>query len=447
MSVEFQAGNEKEPEIASVPADAPPEQRRVLVGRIRWKNTFAAFRHRNYRLFFGGQLVSLIGTWMQMVAEGWLVYQLSNSSFTLGFIRFLNTIPFTVLTLVGGAVADRMDKRRILLATQTVSMLLAFTLAGLVFSRTVKVWHVAVLAFFLGIANAFDVPARQSFVVDMVGKEDLMNAIALNSSMFNGARVFGPALAGLLIGVVGVAGCFTLNGLSFVAVIASYLAMRMPRAEPRKGGHASIREATVEALKFVAGNRILRTVLSLVGIVSLFGWPYSVLMPVFARDILHVGATGYGCLMAANGLGALLGALMLASLGGQVKRRKLVYTGVLGFSLMTFVFALSRNVWLSAGALACGGWFMIVFFATANTSVQLRSPDALRGRIMGIYALCFIGLSPVGSLLAGAVARATSAPFAISAGAVICAIAALVTMRIVPPQTASEAAAEKLAGA
>ena len=445
MSAQFQTGGGEEPEIASVPTDTLPPQRRVVVGRIRWKNTFAAFSHRNYRLFFGGQLVSLVGTWMQMVAEGWLVYQLSNSSFTLGFIRFLNTIPFTVLTLVGGAVADRLEKRRILIVTQTVSMLLAFTLAGLVYSGGVRVWHVAVLAFFLGIANAFDVPARQSFVVDMVGKGDLMNAIALNASMFNGARVVGPAVAGLLIGMFGMAACFSLNGLSFMAVIASYLAMRLPRTEIRSG-QASIREATVEALRFVARNRSLRAVLSLVGIVSLFGWPYSVLMPVFARDILHVGATGYGYLMAANGVGALLGALTLASLGGEVRRRTLVFTGVLGFSLMTFLFALSKNVWLSAGALAFGGWFMIVFFATANTSVQLRSPDALRGRIMGIYALAFLGLSPAGSLLAGAVARATSAPFAISAGAVICAVAALVTMRLVPPQTASEASAENLPG-
>jgi MFS family permease len=441
VSGSLQAGEEK-PEIASVPTDGQPAQRRVVVGRIGWKNTFAAFRHRNFQLFFAGQGVSLVGTWMQMVAEGWLVYQLSHSPFTLGFIRFLNTIPFTVLTLVGGAVADRMDKRRILIATQTVAMALAFTLAGLVHSGTVKVWHVAGLAFLLGIVNAFDVPARQSFVVEMVGKEDLMNAIALNSSMFNGARVFGPALAGVLIGVVGLAGCFTLNGLSFMAVIAGYMLMRMPPRTEKPGGQASIREATVEAVKFVANNRILRTVLSLVALVSLFGWPYSVLMPVFAKDILHVGATGYGCLMAVNGLGALLGALTLASLGGQVRRRKLLFTGVLGFSVMTFIFALSRNVWLSGAALACGGWFMIIFFATANTSVQLRSPDALRGRIMGIYALAFIGLSPVGSLLAGTVARETSAPFAIAAGAVICAVAALVTMRLFPAQTEAQRAAE-----
>ncbi len=432
----------EKPEIALVPAGDFAQQRRTPVGKV--PRTFAAFRHRNYRFFFAGQLVSLVGTWMQMVAEGWLVYQLSNSSFTLGFIRFLNTIPFTVLTLIGGAVADRLDKRRILLATQTVSMVLAFVLAGLVYTGVVKVWHVAVLAFLLGMANAFDVPARQSFVVDMVGKEDLMNAIALNASMFNGARVFGPALAGILIGLFGVAGCFSLNGLSFMAVIAGYLAMRLPERAAPTGPQASIRAATVEALKFVAENRILRAVMLLVAIVSLFGWPYSVLMPVFARDVLHVGATGYGYLMAANGVGALAGALTLASLGGQVKRRTLVFVGVFGFSLMTFLFALSRNVWLSGAALACAGWFMIVFFATANTSVQIRSPDLLRGRIMGVYSLSFIGLSPVGSLLAGAVAHATSAPFAISAGAVICALAAFVTLRVVPPQTPAEVAAEAL---
>lgn len=418
-----------------MPPDVAGGQRQVVVGGISWRNTFLAFRHRNYRLFFGGQLVSLVGTWMQMVAEGWLIYELSNSSFTLGFIRFLNTIPFTALTLIGGVVADRFDKRRILLATQVVAMVLAFLLAGLVHAGVVKVWHVAVLAFCLGIANAFDVPARQSFVVEMVGKEDLMNAIALNSSMFNGARVFGPALAGVLISLVGIAGCFFLNGLSFMAVIAGYLAMRLPK-HAMKEESQSLREATREAFRFVASNRSLRAVLALVAIVSLFGWPYSVLMPVFARDILHVGATGYGLLMAANGTGALFGALSLAVIGDGVHRRKLIFTGVFGFSAMTFLFALSTNVWLSGAALACAGWFMIVFFATANTSVQLRSPDALRGRIMGIYALAFIGLSPVGSLMAGAVAHATSASLAISGGAVICAMAAFVTMRLVPPQAA-----------
>ena len=417
-----------------MPADTLAQPRRVVTGGISWRKTFSALRHRNYQLFFGGQLISLIGTWMQMVAEGWLVYQLSNSAFLLGFVRFLNTLPVTLLTLIGGALADRSDKRRILVATQVSAMTLAFILAALVHFHVVKVWHVAALGLMLGIANAFDIPTRQSFVVDMVGKEDLMNAIALNSSMFNGARIFGPALAGILIGIVGLAGCFFLNGLSYFAVIAGYMAMRLPSATP-KTDHPTVWKATVEAFRHVASNRVTRTIILLVAIVSLFGWPYTVLMPVFARDVLHVGATGYGYLMALNGVGAFTGAMTLASLGNYPNRRRLVFGGLLGFSAMLFVFALSRIVWLSGLALVCSGWFMLLFFATANTSVQIRTPDQLRGRVMGIYALAFIGLSPVGSLLAGTIARLTSASFAVAFGAAVCGISALVVQRLVPPQT------------
>ena len=422
-----------QPTIAQVPVDTLAQPRRVIAGRIRWLKTFAALRHRNYRLFFGGQLVSLIGTWMQMVAEGWLVYQLSSSAFLLGFVRFLNTIPVTLLTLVGGAVADRVDKRKVLIATQTVAMLLALILAALVHFHLVKVWHVAALGLILGIVNAFDIPTRQSFVVDMVGKPDLMNAIALNSSMFNGARIIGPALAGLLIGFAGLAGCFFLNGLSYVAVIIGYFAMRLPPSAANTN-HKSMWHATLEAFRYVAGNRPIRTIMILVAIVSLFGWPYTVLMPVFARDILHVGATGLGYLMAANGIGAFSGAMTLASLGDYPNRRRLVFGGLIGFSVMLFVFALSRNPWISASALVCSGWFMLLFFATANTSVQMRTPDELRGRVMGIYSLAFIGLSPVGSLLSGGIARVTSAPFAVALGAMVCFAAGLITMRIIRVQ-------------
>lgn len=370
-----------------------------------------------------------------MMAESWLVYQLSNSALALGVIRFLNTIPVTLLTLVGGVVADRFEKRRILVSTQTLSMLLAGILAGLVYFNVVRLWHVALLGLFLGIANAFDIPARQSFVVEMVGRKDLMNAIALSSSMFNAGRIVGPALAGLLIGTIGLAGCFLLNSLSFLAVIAGYLAMRLPRTPPPSNPIA-LKQATLEALRYVAKERVLRAVLVLVSTVSLFGWPYSVLMPIFARDVLHVGATGYGFLLAANGVGALLGAFTLATLGDYPKRRHLVFGGLFGFSAAIFGFAFSKQVWLSATALAAAGWFMIVFFATANTSIQLRAPDALRGRIMGIYSLCFIGLTPLGSLMAGGIAKLTSATFAVAFGSVICVIAALVTMKLVPAQKA-----------
>jgi MFS family permease len=421
------------PTIATVPTDTVAQSWRVVTGGISWRKTFSALRHRNYRLFFGGQLVSVIGTWMQQVAVGWLVYDLSKSAFTLGAVRFASAIPVTLLTLVGGAMADRIDKRRIVIATESTAMVLAFILAALAWFKVIQVWHIAVLALLEGITDAFDIPTRQSFVVDMVGKDDLMNAIALNSSLFNGARVFGPAIAGLLIGVIHVTGCFFLNGVSYVAVVAAYLAMRMPPTRPH-AKHKPIWNETVEALRYVRSHRILRAVISLVTVVSLFGWPYSVLLPVFARDVLHVGASGYGYLMAANGGGALVGALALASLGDTPHRRNLFYGGLFGFCIMLGVFALSHVYWLSAAALAGSGFFMIIFFATANTSVQTRVPDELRGRVMGIYSLAFIGLTPFGSLIAGSLARITSASFAVTVGAIICMIAGLIVMRIMTPQ-------------
>ena len=421
------------PAISTVPADVRVQPGSVVVGQISWRKTFAAFRHRNYRLFFFGQLVSVIGTWMQTVAIGWLVYQLSNSALTLGILKFLSAIPITLLTLVGGAVADRIEKRRVVVITESVAMVLAFVLAALVYFGVVRIWHIALLGLLEGITDAFDIPTRQSFVVEMVGKDDLMNAIALNSSLFNGARVFGPALAGVLIGVVGVTGCFFLNGVSYLAVVGAYLAMRLP-AVPQRTERKPMWHETLEALRYVRSHRVLRTVISLVTVVSLFGWPYSVLLPVFARDVLHVDASGYGYLMAANGVGALLGALSLASLGDSPHKRKLFYGGLFGFCGMLCVFALSRVYWLSAVALAGSGFFMIIFFATANTSVQTRVPDELRGRVMGIYVLAFLGLTPFGSLVAGAIAKATSASFTVTLGALICIVAGLITMRLMRPQ-------------
>ena len=425
--------------IAAVPVGPLAQLRRIVTMPIQWRHTIAAFRHRNYRLFFVGQFVSLIGTWMQSVAQNWLVYQIceqqhrGSAALSLGFINFLGAIPITLLTLPAGVLADRYNKRNILIGTQTAAMLLAFILSALVFFNVAQIWHVAVLSLLLGTVNAIDIPARQSFVVDMVGRDDLMNAIALNSSLFNGARVFGPALAGVLIGLIGMAGCFFLNGLSFLAVIFSYTVMHLPILAPVRDDR-SVWHATREALRYVAANRIIRAVMTLVAITSLFGWSYSVLLPVFAGDRLHIGAKGYGYLLAANGAGAFIGAITLAALGNYPNRRRLVYGGLTGFCVMIALFALSNNPWLSAAALAGTGFFMIIFFATANTSVQLRTPDELRGRVMGIYAWAFLGINPFGSILTGWVAHATSAPLAIWMGAGICAIAALVISRLVPRQ-------------
>jgi MFS family permease len=432
----FQTPERHESTIATVPADTVTRPGRIVAGGISWRRTFAALRHRNYRLFFSGQLVSVIGTWMQQVALGWLIYDISKSAFTLGWVRFLSAIPVTLFTLVGGAMADRFEKRRIVVLTESTAMVLAFTLAGLVYFGVIKIWQIALLGFLDGLTDAFDIPTRQSFVIEMVGKDDLMNAIALNSSLFNGARVFGPALAGILIGIVGLTGCFFLNGVSYLAIVAAYVAMRLPTATQRVKRRPMWHE-TVEALRYVRSHRILRAVISLVTIVSLFGWPYSILLPVFARDVLHVQVSGYGYLMAANGVGALFGALTLASLGHSVTRRTLFYGGLFGFCIMLAVFALSHVYWLSALALAGSGFFMIIFFATANTAVQTRVPDELRGRVMGIYALAFLGLTPFGSLLAGAIAKTTSASFAVSFGAVVCLVAGLIVMRLTRTQQAA----------
>jgi len=402
-------------------------------GRLSWRNTLAAFKHRNYRLFFAGQGVSLIGTWMQNVAQGWLVYDLTRSAFLLGFVTFISALPVTALTLLAGVVADRHNKRAILIANQTTAMLLAFLLAALVHWRVVTIWHIAGIGLLSGIATAFDMPARQSFVVEMVGKEDLLNAIAMNSSMFHAARICGPALAGLLIASIGEAGCFALNGLSFLAVIAGYAAMRLPAHVPAVT-EQSFRHATTEAVRYVWGNRRTRTIIAVLAVISVFGTSHMVLMPVFAREVLHTGAVGLGYLMAANGLGALLGALTLASLGEHRQQHRLFFNGLLGFCSLVLAFAWSRWFWLSIVLMVGVGYCMIIAFATANTSVQMRTPDYLRGRVMGIFLLAFIGLNPFGALLAGALARATNVSIATTIGEVICLGTVVVLMRLVPAE-------------
>ncbi len=425
----------KEPEgpsTASIPDAEAGDIRRQPVGAVGWIPALSAFGHRNYRIFFCGQIVSLIGTWIQTTAEGWLVYDISGSSVALGLIRFATMLPFALLALWGGIVADRHSKRQILIFTQSASMLLAFGLAALVYFGKVEVWHVAVIGFLLGTVNAFDVPARQSFVVDLVGKEDLINGIALNSSMFNLARVIGPAIAGLLIGTVGMAGCFLLNGLSYIAVIVGYGLLKLPKHEARLD-HPPFFEAIREAFHYIAGHGSLRSIMILISTFSLFGISFAVLMPVFAKDILHGDAKSFGILMACNGGGALLGGISLATWGKKFPRRTLIYFGLFGCCLFLILFSLSRSFALSGGLLVCAGFFMIVFFATANTATQLRSPDALRGRIMGFYSLSFLGMSSVGSLLSGTLAKWLGAPGAVLLGATVCALVGLLLMRRIVP--------------
>jgi MFS family permease len=382
-----------------------------------------ALTHRNFRFFLLGQGVSLIGTWMQSVAQGWLVLTLTNSPFFVGLASGLGSLGVLAFTLYAGVVADRRDKRRLVVLTQSLSMVLAFALAALVWTHVVTVWHVLALATMLGIVNAFDIPTRQAFMVELVGKEDLMSAIALNSSMFNAARIVGPAIAGALIGVVGVATCFALNGVSYVAVIAGLVAMRLPRFEPRPAT-GSVWLGLREVVAFLRSDRRVETLVVLTAVLSVFGFPFLVMMPVFARDVLHVGAAGYGALTAAVGGGGMLGALVIAVNSHRIVRRgRLMAFGGTAFGLLVLSFAWSRSFVLSLVLLALAGCAMIVNNALTNTMLQTSVPDHLRGRVMGFYSFVFVGLAPLGAFQAGALAERYGAPWAVGAGGLICALA------------------------
>lgn len=361
---------------------------------------FRALRHRNFRLFFGGQLTSLIGTWMQQVAQAWLVLRLTNSSLMLGLVSFAAYLPILLVTLFAGVVVDRVDRRRLIVAAQTLLMLSAFVLAALSWTGVVRVRHVMALAALNGLVGAFDVPARQAFVVDMVGRDDLPNAIALNSLIFNGARVLGLAVAGLLVATIDVSGCFFLNGVSYLAVIMSLLAMDVPRREAEGLGGALLSRLG-EGLGYAWRHRPTFYLLLLVAINSGVAMQYTVLMPVFARDLLRSGASGYGFLMAAQGLGAVTGALLLAYRSRPRQLRRNLVVGLFLAGLAIIVFGLSPWIALSLAAQTLAGAGLINHMATSNTMLQLFVSDDLRGRVMSLYTLAFIGFAPVGSLGVG----------------------------------------------
>lgn len=406
-------------------ARAAPAQPGVSGGW--WKRTargtWRALGHRDFRLFFAGQLVSLIGTWMQVVAQSWLVYRLTGSVVLLGLVGFVGQIPVLLLSPAGGSLADSRSRHRIILATQAASMLLALALALLTLTGRVQMAHVFLLAGLMGVVNAFDIPARQAFLVELVGRSDLMNAIALNSSMFNAARIVGPAIAGLLVAAVGEGWCFLLNALSYLAVLAGLLAMH-PQDGPRVVHAGSPLGRIIEGLRFVAHTAPIRALLLLLGLVSLAGMPYSVLMPVFADRILHSGARGLGILMGASGVGALLGALSLASRREVRGLGRWVAWATLGFGASLIAFALSRWFWLSAALLVPVGLTLIVQTAASNTLIQAMVPDALRGRVMAAYSMMFIGMAPFGALLAGVLAARLGAAGAVVVGGAACLVAA-----------------------
>lgn len=390
-----------------------------------------ALRHRNYRLFFAGQGVSLIGTWMQSVAQAWLVYRLTGSTLLLGTVGFVSQFPVFLLAPLGGAAADRYDRHRIIVGTQLLSMLLAFSLAALTLLGEVEIGHLFALAAALGVVNAFDIPARQAFVVELVGRDDLVNAIALNSSMFNGARIVGPAVAGILVAAIGEGWCFFANAVSYLAVLAGLLSMRLaPVARPPLEGTPLQRIA--EGFRFARDTAPVRAILLLLGAVSLLGMPYAVLMPVFADQVLHGGPRGLGVLMGASGTGALIGALVLASRAEVSGLGRWVALGAAGYGVSLVLFSTSRSFWLSALLLVPVGFCMIVQMASSNTLIQSMVPDALRGRVMALYSMMLMGMAPIGALLAGVLATRLGAPRTVGLGGVVCVLGALLFLARLP---------------
>lgn len=375
-----------------------------------------ALRNRNYQLFFFGQGTSLIGTWMQRVALSWLVYRLTGSEFLLGVVGFSSQILTFLVAPFAGVLADRMDRRRLIIATQTLAMLQAFVLAALTFTGVVTVWHLIVLSTLLGLVNSFDIPVRQSFVVEMLdSRADLPNALALNSFLVNATRMVGPSLAGFLIGLVGEGICFLLNGITFVAVIAALAAMKV-RPALRNARNGRVLHNLREGLAYTAGSPPIRSILLLLATFSLLGMPYSVLMPVFAKDILRGGPETLGFLMAATGVGALAGALFLASRKSVQGHARVMTLAVILFGTAVIAFSLSRTIWLSLALLVGVGFGAMLQLVASNTLLQTIVDDDKRGRVMSFYTVCFMGMGPFGSLLAGGVASRFGAPWALAIG-------------------------------
>ena len=393
---------------------------------MRFPTALRALNHRDYRLFFSGQLVSLIGSWTQRVAQAWLVLELTNSPFKLGLISALQSAPIFCFSLVAGAVADRVPKRRVLIGTQVALMGQAFVLAVLAWSGHVQYWHVAVLATCYGLAATLDMPTRQSFVVEMASKEDLPNAIALNSSMVSGARMVGPAVAGLLVDRYGVAPAFGFNGLSFVAVILALAAMRAEGLPgPTQG--TTVREDIAAGIRYAFQTPLVALTLSLLSTVGLFVMNHNVLVPLLARDVLHEGAHGFGLLMAAVGVGAIIGALALATLGKGRPPFSLLLGTAGAASGFTLLLAGIRTFWAAMLVLTLVGLAQIVFLASCNSTLQLVVPDRMRGRIMSLYAFVFVGVTPLGSIIVGTIAEwsGVAAAYTLAGGMALASIAGL----------------------
>jgi MFS family permease len=383
--------------------------------------TFAALRHRNFRLFYSGQMISLVGSWMQATAFGWLVLELTNSSFYLGLVGALQTLPVLIFSFFGGVVADHSSKLRLMFITQAALMILALTLGILINLDLVKIWKLCIIVFLSGTVMAFDIPARQAFIVDLVGKPDLPNAIALNSTLFNATRVIGPAVAGLLIGAVGMANCFFLNAFSFLAVILALFMLRLPPAQP--AAWTPFRRAWRQVLDHLLERQELKLVLLIMAAVAILAMPYFVLLPILARDVLGAGVKGFGLLSSGSGLGAFLGGLTLAR---RLQRRPPMpsFLGGLGLLLSGLMgLGLCGNYYLALAFIFLAGFGMVTLLSTGNSLLQMNVPDELRGRIMSLFGLIVMGLAPVGSIIYGVTAHYIGPGLTIAGGSLLAAIA------------------------
>lgn len=385
---------------------------------------FASLRHRNFRLFFAGQTTSLIGTWMQSIAQGWLVLQLTNSAFAVGLVSAVSALPVLLFSLPAGVVVDRANKHRIIVICQTLMCLDALVLTVLVATGRVLPWHVGVLAAIVGCLSAIEIPARQSFIVELVGTADLTNAIALNSSAYNATRIIGPAVAGILIANVGLAVCFGLNALSYFAVLVGLLAMRLPPWVPRPDAGDGLTRFR-EGMTFARGDRRIWALIVMTAVFGIFAFPFVVLLPVFARDVLHVGAPGLGVMSAFVGIGAVLSALGVAAFSPRLRRGTLVRWSGPAFGLAVVLFAWARWYPLALLMLALSGFTMVANNTATNTMLQGLTPHALRGRVMSLWTFVFVGFAPIGSLQAGWLSEHLGAPLAIAVGGAISALASL----------------------
>ncbi len=393
----------------------------------RFSLMFRAMKYKNYRLFVGGQSLSLIGTWIQMVAVTWLVYKMTNSAFILGVVGFSGQIPLFIIAPFAGVIADRWDKKRILLITQSLALVQALILSILVFTKVVMIWHLIALSIFLGIINAFDMPVRQAFVVDMLDnkKQDLGNAIALNSSMVNGARLIGPSIAGILIATVGDGWCFAINCLSYLAVIISLLRMEIIII-PEKRSQSHVLTQLKQGFSYTFGFKPIKYLLLLLALVSLIGTPMTLLAPVFAKDFLHGNASTFGFLMSAYGTGALIGAVYLLNKKNVLGLGKLIAFAVMVFGAGMIAFSLSRVLWLSIIIMMFSGMGMMLHVASTNTLLQTIAEENKRGRVMSFYAMAFRGMSPFGSLIGGSLAGLIGAPVTLILGGAGCIIGVVI---------------------